>query len=107
MRSIEEIKSNTRLALTTAEREYGDGTFLLHDRKHFASVIYSLENHEGKEVFHVSISPFGKRMPTWDDMCDLKDAFFEDEERAYQIHPKKSEYVNVSENCLHLWSAVQ
>ena len=33
----------------------------------------------------------------------LKDVFFEDEEEAYQIHPKKSEYVNAVENCLHLW----
>ena len=30
-------------------------------------------------------------------------SFFEDEEEAYQIHPKKSEYINLSQNCLHLW----
>lgn len=45
-------------------------------------------------------------IPTWDDMCVLKDIFFDDEEEVYQIHPKKSEYVNLSENCLHLWEPI-
>lgn len=36
----------------------------------------------------------------------LKDIFFDDEEEVYQIHPKKSEYVNLSENCLHLWKPI-
>jgi hypothetical protein len=25
---------------------------------------------------------------------------------AYQIHPKKSQYVNHVENCLHLWKPI-
>lgn len=53
---------------------------------------------------HVSVSPKHKyRIPTWDDMCALKDLCFDDEEEVYEIHPKKSEYVNMQENCLHLW----
>lgn len=56
---------------------------------------------------HVSISPKKKlRIPTWDDMCVLKETFFRDSEEAYEIHPKKSEYVNVVENCLHLWKPI-
>lgn len=47
--------------------------------------------------------------------CDDLDAYefvencpdyVKEEEEAYQIHPKKSEYVNVQENCLHLWKPV-
>ena len=53
---------------------------------------------------HVSISPKHKfSVPSWSDMCILKDLFFYDEEEAYQVHPPKSEYVNLMENCLHLW----
>lgn len=56
---------------------------------------------------HVSISPVHKfRVPSWDDMCELKDIFFDDEEEVYQIHPPKSHYVNIQENCLHLWRPV-
>lgn len=59
-------------------------------------------NEDGYE--HVSVSPKHKyKMPTWDDMAYLKDVFFYDEEEAYQIMPKHSEYVNLKENCLHLW----
>ncbi len=65
------------------------------------SVVWG-DNEYGME--HVSVSPKRKfKIPSWDDMCILKDIFFEDEEEAYQIHPKKNEYVNLMENCLHLW----
>lgn len=68
------------------------------------SVIWG-DDEEGYE--HVSVSPKKKfNMPTWNDMCVLKDMFFEDDEEVYQIHPKKSEYVNVMENCLHLWKPI-
>lgn len=59
-------------------------------------------NEKGYE--HVSVSPMHKfRIPTWNDMATLKDRFFYHEEEAYQIMPKHSEYVNLVENCLHLW----
>lgn len=59
-------------------------------------------NENGYE--HVSVSPMRKyRMPSWDDMARLKDIFFEKEEEAYQIMPRSSEYVNIMQNCLHLW----
>lgn len=56
---------------------------------------------------HVSVSPKKRcNIPTWNDMCVLKDVFFGEEEEAYQIHPKKSQYVNHVENCLHLWKPI-
>lgn len=39
-------------------------------------------------------------------MCVLKDIFFNNDEEVYQIHPKKREYVNAVENCLHLWKPI-
>ena len=53
---------------------------------------------------HVSVAPYNKRyIPTWDDMCCIKDIFFRDDEAAIQVHPPKEEYVNNVDNCLHLW----
>ena len=43
------------------------------------------------------------RCPKWDEMCFIKDLFFEDEEEVIQFHPKKSEYVNIHPYVLHLW----
>lgn len=69
------------------------------------SVIWTRYDEEWE---HVSVSPRHKfKIPTWDDMCILKDIFFGDEEEVYQIHPPKSRYVNITENCLHLWKPIQ
>ena len=54
------------------------------------------------EFEHVSVS-LGHRCPTWEEMCKVKDLFFDDEDVVVQFHPKKSEYVNLSQFCLHLW----
>lgn len=51
---------------------------------------------------HVSIELYARRLPTWEEMCFIKDLFWEDEEEVVQIHPKKSHYVNMTE-ALHLW----
>ena len=53
---------------------------------------------------HVSVSVIGsKRTPNWNDMCKVKDLFFEPTETVIQYHPPHSEYVNNHEGCLHLW----
>lgn len=52
---------------------------------------------------HVSVSRSDDQMPTWDDMCKIKDLFFAPEETVVQYHPKQSEYVNNHPTCLHMW----
>ena len=53
---------------------------------------------------HVSVAPMNKRkIPTWDQMCKVKEIFFRDDEAVIQIHPSKDQYVNNKSNCLHLW----
>lgn len=51
---------------------------------------------------HVSVS-LRDRVPTWDEMCWVKDQFFDEEETVVQFHPPRSEYVNHHPFCLHLW----
>lgn len=51
---------------------------------------------------HVSVS-CPNRTPTWKEMCWVKDQFWEEEEVVFQLHPRKSEYVNVHPYCLHMW----
>lgn len=64
-----------------------------------ASVVVGA-NEEGWE--HVSIELFARRLPTWEEMCYIKDVFWDEEEEVVQIHPRKSHYVNMVE-ALHLW----
>ena len=51
---------------------------------------------------HVSVS-YRRKTPTWDEMCRVKELFFNDDETVVQYHPCKSEYVNIHQHCLHLW----
>ena len=54
---------------------------------------------------HVSVSAYDPmpRVPTWDEMCWVKDAFFTDDETVVQFHPKQSAYLNHCPTCLHMW----
>jgi hypothetical protein len=55
---------------------------------------------------HVSVSG-KKRNPNWDEMCKIKDLFWDLEETVIQFHPKKTSYVNLHPFCLHLWKNVK
>ena len=54
---------------------------------------------------HVSVSR-DDRPPLWDEMCQIKDMFWDAEDCVVQFHPPHSEYVNNHPNCLHLWRMV-
>lgn len=51
---------------------------------------------------HVSVSRLD-RCPTWDEMCQIKDMFWDADDCVVQYHPPKREYVNIHPFCLHLW----
>ena len=51
---------------------------------------------------HVSVS-LPNRCPHWNEMAHIKGLFWNEEDVVIQFHPRKSEYVNMSPNCLHLW----
>lgn len=55
---------------------------------------------------HVSVSASNRkrsRVPCWDEMCQVKKLFWDDEDVVMQLHPRASEYVNQHPNVLHLW----
>lgn len=61
---------------------------------------------------HVSVSVRNKRglplrrCPTWEQMCIVKETFWDDEIAVMQLHPPKSDWVNNHAFCLHLWRPV-
>ena len=63
---------------------------------------------------HVSVSKLviGKNgkahavTPTWEEMCVIKDLFWDENDCVVQFHPPKQDYVNTHNNCLHLWKKV-
>ena len=75
-----------------------DGAALIPGPMRPLTVIFS--SGEGWE--HVSVSTPG-RCPNWDEMCVVKEYFWDAEDAVMQLHPPRSTYVNVHPNCLHLW----
>ena len=51
---------------------------------------------------HVSVSR-KHRVPNWQEMCFVKDLFWDKEETVIQFHPKLEKYVDTCGTCLHLW----
>lgn len=54
---------------------------------------------------HLSVS-MPSKTPSWDQMCKMKDIFWNDDETCVQFHPKKEDYVNNHPHCLHIWKPV-
>ena len=54
---------------------------------------------------HVSVST-RRRPPNWQEMCFVKDLFFDPEETVVQLHPPKSKWISNHPNCLHMWRNV-
>lgn len=78
--------------------EEGEGVFIIPYDNHILHVIASSDG--GWE--HVSVS-HRYRNPNWEEMCFIKNLFFDENETVIQFHPKKSEYVDIHKTCLHLW----
>lgn len=97
------VKNNKYLHVETRGIDGGAGIIKLpRDNKlgyTKATIIWSI----GAGWDHVSVCPLNGSMPKWEDMCMIKDMFFEDDEWVVEFHPAKSEYVNNMPNCLHLW----
>lgn len=66
-------------------------------------VIASMDDTETHGVLlHVSLSR-ADRLPNWDEIRAIKEAFFGDEIDAMMVLPKKIDYVNQHQYCFHLW----
>jgi len=97
--------------LLASDSSFGNnGAFIIpiHFGSLFAFCIVSSEM--GWE--HVSVSlrtkkfPI-KRTPTWEEMCIIKNIFWDEEDCVMQLHPPKSKYVNNYDSCLHLWRPIE
>lgn len=54
---------------------------------------------------HVSVSRTD-RCPSWEEMTQIKQMFWDAEDCVVQFHPPESEYVNNHQFTLHLWRQI-
>jgi hypothetical protein len=65
----------------------------------------------GWEHVSVSISSGGgkrllDRCPSWEEMCFVKENFWDKEDTVLEYHPAEKDYVNFHPYCLHLWRPI-
>lgn len=60
---------------------------------------------DGKRWLHVSAS-FRDRLPTYPEMCRIKEDVIGADKKAVQVFVPMSEHVNIHPFCLHLWHCV-
>ena len=100
MKTIAEIKQNPKLEI---QKQTIDGVAGVLHMTGLRKCTFIASWGGGWE--HVSVCP-ENRCPDWDEMCKIKDMFWDDDEVVMQLHPAKSNYVNLMPNCLHLWRPI-
>jgi hypothetical protein len=84
-------------------RNAPNGCYLIHPGPFGTALKIIAHEGEGRKGYeHVSVSCQG-RVPSWEEMCWVKDQFWYPTEYALQIHPPAKDYVNFHPFCLHLW----
>jgi len=88
-----------------------NGAFKIpHRMKSLCYLVIATEGFDLVPWEHVSVSiRLSKSMkdldrcPTWEEMCRIKDLFWDPEDCVVQFHPPESEYVSDHHYTLHLW----
>ena len=93
-------------SLASASNDGNNGAFQLQVR---GVTLFAIAS-DGLGWEHVSIhKKQGRktRTPNWDEMCAVKDMFWDAEDAVVQFHPPKSSYVNDHPHVLHLWRPIE
>jgi hypothetical protein len=60
----------------------------------------------GWDHVSVSLADSPSKIPSWQEMCIIKDLFFDESDCVVQFHPPKEDYVNNHVGVLHLWRCI-
>lgn len=101
MRDLEEIKKNGYLTIKKEGADGFGGSF--YDKKTRCNLNFIFSWGAGWE--HCSVS-LPTRCPSWEQMCVMKDLFWNDDEVCMQLHPAKKDYINNMQYCLHIWKPI-
>ena len=85
MKTQAEILKIERLKVISTGIDGGVGEIYFPAQREPMAVVWSF----GGGWEHVSVS-YRRRVPTWAEMCKVKDMFWNDEETVVQYHPKKN-----------------
>lgn len=97
------VPEHRRIKGTSTAADGNNGHFII---KHGDVRLFVIAS-DGEGWEHVSVTvQDAKRCPTWEEMCRVKEAFWDAEDCVVQFHPPKSEHINNHPYCLHLWRPI-
>lgn len=112
MRDINEIKQTSGMVIKKEGKNgFGGAVFPIEYKNGKVKIVKDIDKalhfifSWGCGFEHLSVSTPIK-CPTWEQMCKMKDIFWRDDEICMQLHPKKEDYVNCMQYCLHIWRPI-
>lgn len=102
MKTIVQINSNIKSAEFVEHGIDGLRCVLWCNRERL-KVIFS---YGGGGWEHASVSTFTKKCPTWEQMCFIKEFFWNPDECVIEYHVPQKDHINIANNCLHLWKPI-
>ena len=104
MKTFDEIINNSKLTIKTQlQTEDGDVQIRAYYNDPVSRKRYWCKFTKAQGWEHVTVAGVNHKVPDWDIMCKVKDIFWNEEECCIEYHPRKSQYINNNEYCLHIW----
>lgn len=90
------------------EANSGNNGFFIIPHPKIYGYEFRVKASDGMGWEHVSITLGAKhrkveRCPTWQEMCYIKETFWDEFDTVLQYHPPKSDHISMHDYCLHLW----
>lgn len=104
----EHLRNKKHPVYGTSKYDGANGCFLVPHFK-IADCILCCIVSDGDGWDHVSVTLLNtkhkdiQRCPNWEEMCFIKDVFFDKEEVVVQFHPAEFDYISNHPYCLHMW----
>jgi hypothetical protein len=94
-----------------SDDSYGNNGFFIIPHYRITDYELRCQVSDGLGWEHVSVSVGHERSdpsrcPTWEEMCWIKDLFWDKSDTVIQYHPAEENYVNMHPYVLHLWRPV-
>lgn len=110
---INEYRNRVHPQFKTDDIDGMTGFFVIPmDERNVAMIIASTGNeivpweHASVRIGEKHNRKLKERIPTWEEMCLVKEIFWTEEECVIQFHPKAADYVNCHPCVLHLWRPI-
>jgi hypothetical protein len=106
------VPEQFRCLVGPLQSRYSDGNNGLFLCPHFGVMLFCICS-DGADWEHVSVTIKDRKLtkqimrcPTWQEMCYVKQLFWDDTDAVIQVHPAAKDYVDYHPYCLHLWRPI-